>query len=45
MLDNTAIRALARELVEDVRPLETVRQSLNTYLIDEIVPVLKQDND
>lgn len=45
MLDNTAIRALARELGEDVPPLETVRQSLDTYLIDEIAPVLKQEHD
>jgi len=45
MLDDTAIRSLTRELVADVPPLETVRQSLDTYLIDEIAPALNQDND
>ena len=49
MLDETAIsedwNTTLPELVEDVPPLETVRQSLDTYLIDEIAPVLKQDND
>ena len=38
MLDETAIRRLARELVADPPSIETVRERLDAYLVETLSP-------